>query len=107
MGMLLRRHNTHRALTALQPLSTVFPGQKMTAAVARRKMATQAVMLNAIQPPVVPTMQPASYSRTPAAVSRGGLVQTDLRALFGRQAQSQSSFSNQSQHSQLTTDMEF
>ena len=88
----------------------MFPGQKVTAAVARRKMATQAVMLNAIQPPVSAGKQPATNSGGSAPTTRGGLVQTDLRALFGRQTQSQTSFSDlssQSQHSQLTTDMEF
>ena len=70
-------------------------------------------MLNAIQPPVVP-VKPAVSRGASAATSRGGLVQTDLRELFGRQSsQSQQSFSEQlsqsqhSQHSQLTTDMEF
>ena len=97
-------------MPALQPLSTMFPGQKVTAAVARRKMATQAVMLNAIQPPVSGGKQPTSSNGALAPTTRGGLVQTDLRALFGRQTQSQTSFSelsSQSQHSQLTTDMEF
>ena len=77
---------------------------------ARRKLATQAVMLNAIQPPVANSKQPAPSSGASAPMSRGGLVQTDLRALFGRQTQSQTSLSelsSQSQHSQLTTDMEF
>ena len=103
-----RRLVTHDCSCALQPLSTVFPGQKLTAAAVRRKMATQAVLKNATQPPVAPVKQPASSSAASAAGSRG-LVQTDLRALFGRQSQSAAGFSelnSQTQHS-LTTDMEF
>ena len=72
----------------------------------RRKMATQAVLKNAIQPPVAPVKQPVSNSATVASGSRG-LVQTDLRTLFGRQ--SVAGFSeqdSQSQHS-LSMDMDF